>query len=187
MLYLLGLGLALWSVGHFWKRIAPQQRARLQDKMGDASKGVVAGALLISVVMMVIGYRGSDFIAVYDPPSWGRHLNNLLMLVAVVLLGLGNSKSRLRRFMRHPMLAGTALWGGAHLLVRGDLASIILFGGIVIWALIEMVLINARGPAWAAPDNGSLAGDIRLGLISALVFAVIAFIHNWLGYWPFGG
>ncbi|NNJ68539.1 MAG: hypothetical protein HKP54_10940 [Boseongicola sp.] len=184
---LLILGLLLWSFVHFFKRLAPSGRAAMQDKMGDAAKGVIAILLVISVILMVIGYRGA-------PPDflWGRSaattgINNLLMLASVALFGLGSSKSRLRKKMRHPMLTGVVVWAASHLLVNGDTASIVLFGGLTIWALAEMVLINRAEPDYTPYDGGSAAGDIRLGVITLVVYGIIAGIHTWLGYYPFGG
>ena len=45
--------------------------------------------------------------------------------------------------------------------------------------------VNAREPAPQRFEGGSLAGDIRLGIITLVVFAAIAAVHAWLGYWPF--
>ena len=181
------LGLILWTAAHMFKRIAPGPRQALQDRMGDASKGIFAVILLLSVVLMVIGYRGADS-AFY----WGRSpattgINNLLMLIAVALYGVGNSKSRLRAKMRHPMLWGTVIWAGSHILVNGDSASLILFGWLAIWALAEMALINRAVHDYVPYDGGSVAGDVRLAVIAIVVYAVIAGIHTWLGYYPFGG
>ena len=183
---LLILGLLLWVAAHFFKRYAVGPRQTLQDQMGDASKGVIALVILASVVLMVIGYRGAvgEF-------YWGRTaamtgINNLLMLVAVALFGLGSSKSRLRSKMRHPMLTGVVVWAVAHLLVNGDTPSFILFGGLAIWALAEMAVINRAEPDYTPFEGGSVAGDIRLAVISLIVFSVISGIHIWLGYNPFG-
>ena len=49
------LGLILWVCAHFYKRLAPAGRAALQERLGEASKGVFAGAILLSVVLMVTG------------------------------------------------------------------------------------------------------------------------------------
>ncbi|MXQ09669.1 hypothetical protein GQ651_17630 [Alphaproteobacteria bacterium GH1-50] len=184
---LLILGLILWTVAHLFKRIAPGPRQALQDRMGDASKGLFAVVLLLSVVLMVIGYRGAEteFLWGRSPATTG--INNLLMLVAVALFGLGNSKSRLRRYFRHPMLWGTVIWAVAHLLVNGDTASIVLFGWIAVWALIEMPLINRAAHSYVPFDGGSAMGDMRLAIISLVIYGVIAGIHTWLGYFPFGG
>ena len=184
---LIVFGVLLWTAAHLFKRLMPAGRAALAAKLGDASKGVFAVLILISVVLMVIGYRGSAFVEVYSPPAWATHLNNLLMIIAVILLGAGNSKGRVRSWFRHPMLMGFGLWAIAHLLVNGDQASVVMFGGLLIWAVLEVVIINGQDKDWVRPAPGPAAGDIKLLIISAVVFAVITFIHNWLGVWPFGG
>ncbi|MGB0497645.1 MAG: NnrU family protein, partial [Rubricella sp.] len=167
----------------FFKRLAPDARA----SMGDKGKGLVAVGVLAGVVLMVIGYRGAEFINVWFPPVWTVHLNNLLMLFAVILFGMGSSKGRARAWLRHPMLTGTLVFAIAHLLVNGDLASIVLFGALGVWAVLEMLVINAREPAWVRPEPGPASGDVRLVIISLVVFAVITGLHSWLGPWPFPG
>lgn len=176
-------GIVLWYLGHFFKRLAPGPR----ESMGNAGKGVAAALVLAGVVMMVIGYRGAEFINVWFPPVWTVHLNNLLMLFAVILFGMGSSKGRARAWLRHPMLTGTLVFAIAHLLVNGDLASIVLFGALGVWAVLEMLVINAREPAWVRPEPGPASGDVRLVIISLVVFAVITGLHSWLGPWPFPG
>jgi hypothetical protein len=115
------------------------------------------------------------------------HANNTLMLIAIFLYGVGGTKGSLYTRMRHPMLWGTVVWAVAHLLVNGDLASILLFGGIGLWALVEMAVINRAGP-WARPVGGrGVKGDL-MNLVGTLVlYGVIAGIHTWLGYNPFLG
>ena len=123
---LLIAGVALWWAAHLFKRLAPDARVG----MGDKGKGLVAGVLVISVILMVVGYRSADVIALYAPLPGMGHLNNLAMLIAIFLYGVGGTKGMLYTRMRHPMLWGTVIWAGSHLLVNGDLASVILFGGI---------------------------------------------------------
>jgi len=180
-------GLALWYGAHLFKRVAPGRRAAMTDKMGEAARGPIAFLILISVAMMVVGFRKADFIEIYDPPSWGRHANNLMMVFAVLLLGLGSSRSRARGWLRHPMLTGVLLWSTAHLLVNGDRDSVLLFGGLAIWSLVEMLVINGAEPKPERFSGGSVVGDIRLVVISAVVFAVIIAVHIWIGPNPFTG
>jgi uncharacterized membrane protein len=183
MMLLLGLGLALWILAHGFKRIAPEQRAA----MGDGGKAVVAVALVISVAVMIFGYRGADYVPVYEPLPGMVHVNNLLMLIAVFLYGVGGTKGTLYPRMRHPMLWGTVIWAVAHLLVNGDLASVVLFGGLGLWALGTMAAIN-RAQAWVPPSGGrGVRGDLMNLVGTAVLYALIAGIHTWLGYSPFGG
>lgn len=181
------LGLALWSVAHLFKRVAPVQRNALTDKMGDRARGLFAGAILFSIVLMVIGYR-----AVEGPFWWGRHpatvgINNLLMLLAVYLFAASGLKTRITRWVRHPQLTAVKLWCVAHLLVNGDLASFVLFGGILAWAVAEVIIINRTSePATEEPGAYPPKAELRAVIGTVVVFAVISVIHIWLGYWPFG-
>ncbi len=180
---LLILGLALWVLPHLFKRVAPAQRAAL----GDKGKGLVALLILAGVVLMVLGYRAAEFVPIYTPLPGMGHLNNTLMLVSVFLFGVGGTKGVLYPKMRHPMLWGQVIWAVAHLLVNGDLASLVLFGGVGAWALVQMALINAAGP-WAKPAAGrGLKGD-AMNLVGTLaLFGVAALVHAWLGHPVFAG
>lgn len=179
---LLILGLILWAGAHYFKRLMPERRAAL----GDAGKGVVAVALVISIVLMVIGYRSAEFIPVWTPPSYFVHINNLLMLIAFFVFGMSATTGRLRGKMRHAQLTAVKIWAVAHLLVNGDLASIILFGGMLAWAVSEVILIN-RSEEWVRPEPGEAKKDILLVVITLVAFSIVAGIHIWLGVNPFGG
>lgn len=179
---LLTLGVILWAAAHFFKRLAPGLRA----PMGDKGKGLVAVAIVASLLMMIFGYRGAEFIHVWAPPAWTVHLNNLLMLIAVFVYGMSATKGRLRGKMRHPQLTAVKIWAVAHLLVNGDLASIILFGGLLAWAVASVILIN-RAEVWVRPAPGEAKKDILLVVITLVLFGVMTAIHAWLGVWPFPG
>ncbi len=179
---LLTLGVILWAAAHYFKRLAPDARAA----MGNRGKGLVAVALVTSLLMMIFGYRGAEFIHVWSPPSWTVHLNNLMMLIAVFVYGMSATTGRLRGKMRHPQLTAVKIWAVAHLLVNGDLASIILFGGMLVWAVGSVILIN-RSEVWARPAPGEVKKDILLVVITLVTFGLMTAIHAWLGVWPFPG
>ena len=179
---LLILGLALWVAAHVWKRAAPAHRA----KFGEGGKGIVAILLVIAIVLMVLGYRGADS-AVY----WGKAqpwtgINNLLVLFAFYLFAASGKGTRVTRWIRHPQLTAVVVWSVAHLMVNGDTASFVLFGGLGIWALAEMVIINrAEGPrgAYHAPP---IKSEVIAIVATLVIFSIVAAIHLWLGYNPFG-
>ncbi len=178
---LLILGVLLWSLPHLFKRLAPTARAN----MGDKAKGPIALILVLSIVLMVLGYRAWDG-TVY----WGRSpattgINNLLMLISVYLFAVSGMKTKLAQYIRHPMLWGVALWSVAHLLVNGDTPSFVLFGGLLVWSFLEMALINAQ-TAWEKPAPSPMGKEIGALVGGVLVFGAITLIHAWLGYYPFG-
>lgn len=181
MFYLI-LGLLIWTFAHLFKRLAPGPRAA----MGDAGKGVIALLLLASIVLMVIGYGRAD-----GAFFWGRNaalvgINNLLMLLSVYMFAAAGMKTALARKMRHPMLGAVKVWALAHLLVNGDVPSFILFGGLLAWAVIEMIVINKSEPDWTPPAAQPGSKEIMALVGSVAVYAVIALIHMWLGYPVFG-
>jgi len=180
---LLILGVTLWWAAHFFKRLLPAQRAA----MGDRGKGLVALAIAASIVLMVIGFRMADYVHVWSPPAWTIHLNNLLVLIAIWMMSPASKKGLILNKLRHPMLAGFRLWAIAHLLVNGDLASIVLFGGLLLWGLLEVVVINRAEPDWTPAAPGSLAKDAMFMAASVVLLVIIGYIHGWLGYWPFPG
>jgi len=180
---MLVIGVVLWIGAHTFQRFLPDARARL----GVRGKGPVALILLFSLLLMVLGYRAADTIPVFTPLPGVGHLNNLLMLFAIFLFGAGSAKGQVAAKIRHPMLWGAVVWATAHLLVNGDLASVILFAGIGLWAVGQMTLINRAVGAWARPVPGPWSKDLRNLAITLLIYAVIAWIHIWLGHNPFLG
>ncbi|MBR2656376.1 NnrU family protein [Yoonia sp.] len=176
------LGLILWSGVHFWKRLAPDSR----ERMGDKGKLVVTIGAVLGIVLMVIGYRAAEG-AVY----WGRSpamtgINNLLMLFAVYLYAASGAKTRITRKIRHPQLTAVKIWAVAHLLVNGDVPSFVLFGGLLAWAVVEVILINRANRAWTPPPVAPMKKEITAIVATVVVFAIIAAVHAWLGYNPFG-
>src|SRR6056297_1014144 len=181
MAYLI-LGLILWTAAHLFKRVAPD----LRESMGTAGKALAAVGILAGLVLMIYGYRQAEFVNIWFPPAWTVHLNNLMMLAAVFVYGMSATKGRLRGAMRHPQLTAVKIWAVAHLLVNGDLASLVLFGGLLAWAVLEVVVIN-HSEEWERPQPGEAKKDVILVVITVVMFLVITLIHNWLGVWPFPG
>lgn len=178
---LLILGVALWWAAHLFKRVMPERRAA----MGDKGKGLVALALVGSIVLMVIGYRMADYVHLWSAPAFMIHINNLLMLIAFWLMSPAGKKGRLLNGMRHPQLAGFRTWAIAHLLVNSDLASLILFGGLFFWGLIEVVVINRAEPEWTPGEPGTYAKDAMFFFGSAVLVVIVGYIHGLVGPSPF--
>lgn len=181
MLMLSG-GVVLWSLAHLLKRLSPSFR----ESLGAIGKGIIGVAILLSVVMMVMGYSQAE-----PTHFWGRHpamvgINNLLMLIAVYLMVVSIVKSSLANRIRHLQLTAVKTWAIAHLLVNGDTASFVLFGGLLAWAVVSVILIGKAGkPALTQRPLSLLREVIALG-VTLLVYGGIAMAHMKLGYPVFG-
>jgi uncharacterized membrane protein len=179
---LIVLGLALWWGAHLFKRLAPARRAA----MGDAGKAVATVGILAGVVLMVIGYRGNEAPDLWYPPAFLTHVNNLLMLFAFYLYAASGMKTRITGIIRHPQLTAVKTWAIAHLLVNGDLASVVLFGGILAWAVVEVIVINRAEPRPPAPAPAAMGKEIGALVGAVVVMGLVGLVHGWLGVRPWG-
>ena len=96
------LGVALWWAAHLFKRLAPAQRAA----MGTGGRGVVTGLLVLSVVLMIVGYRAAEGAVFWGPSPALVGINNLLVLAAIYLFAADGMKTRVTSMVRHPHLTG---------------------------------------------------------------------------------
>ena len=172
------LGVFLFMMVHFVPGLAPELRNSLIKRIGENPyKGIFSLTLVASIAFMVIGWRAAMPQLVYLPPAWGTPMASILMLISVMLFGAAQQPTRIKRYIRHPQLTGMAVWSGSHLLSNGDSRSLVLFGGLGIWALIEMMLINRREGAWQRPYGPALSVEVRGIVISVVVFFVLVFLH----------
>jgi uncharacterized membrane protein len=175
---LLILGLVLWCAGHFFKRVMPKTHAA----MGRRAKLLAALSIAGGVVLMIVGYRGAEPLFLYALPIEAWWINNAAMLAALFLVDVGRAHGVVRTKIRHPMLLGVAVWAAAHLLVNGDLPSLVLFGGLGAWAMVEMAVINRAEGAWRPPERGPWVNDAKVAGVAVVIYAVIVGIHDWFDH-----
>ncbi len=186
---LLLTGVLMWSLLHWFPAALPAARTRIAGGLGArAYRGLFSLAILVSLVLMVIGWRNSTVESWYMPPLLGNAVVPVMLLLAFFLFAAANAPGNTKRFLRHPMLTGTIVWSAAHLLANGDNRSIVLFGSLGIWALVSILLINRRDGAYVPPPPAPLTRDLMTLAGAAVVFAVVALLHRWLfGVSPFPG
>lgn len=184
MIYLI-MGLALWSAVHFVPSVALPLKNKCVDRLGfNGYRGIFSLLILLSLALIVVGWRNSPPSLLYTLPVAIKPWAILLIVIAFLLMGAANYKSRIKRVIRHPQLTGVTLWSVAHLLLNGDIRSLLLFGGLGAWAVLEMVFINQREGAWVKPEPSSWAWEIIAALISLVVFAVVVYLHPYLAGVP---
>jgi uncharacterized membrane protein len=86
--------------------------------------------------------------------------------------------NNLSRLIRHPQLAGIALFGIGHLAAVGNLRSVVLFGGFALWAVVETIFLNRRDGAWQKPEPASRVNDLKLFLAGLGFFLIFLFLHG---------
>ena len=179
---LLILGVAVFALAHLFKRLAPARRAEL----GNSGRIIVTIAMFAGIILMVIGYRAAPVVQLWNPPQFLNHLNNLLMLIAFWFFALSAIPGTMSARIRHKQLTALKTWAIAHLLVNGDLASLILFGGLLAWAVFSVIKIKRAEPEWERPANASVKNDIIALGVAVVVMGLVGYIHGLLGYPVFG-
>jgi uncharacterized membrane protein len=170
---LLVIGVAAFACVHLSTAIPPIE-ARWRGTFGDRFRPVFGAILLVCLAIVILGWRWSPYVPVYEPPSWGRYAAFALVLLAFICLGIFLFRGTLRQKLRFPLAIGIILWGTAHLIANGDLASLILFGGFIVYAALHIGLGTANGvrPAPAVRDGHDmlslLAGIALFGLMTQL-------------------
>jgi uncharacterized membrane protein len=177
------LGLIIFFASHGFT-MARSGRAAVIARIGERSyKGLYAAASAVGLILIVVGYgayRDAGRVAIWTPPDFLRHVTFLLMLIAFILLAASYGQSHIRAMVRHPMLTAVKTWSLAHLLVRGDAGSILLFGSFLVWAVLARISIKRReersaaiSPAWTS-DIVALV----IGVVGYLAF--LFGLHRWL-------
>ena len=184
---LLILGLVLFLGTHAFT-LAREPRAALVARLGEGPyKGLYSVLSIAGVVLIAIGfgrYRAAGYIPVWEPPVWTRHLALLLVWPALVMFVAPYFPGRIKRTLKHPMLAGVKIWALAHLLANGDLGSILLFGFILAWAVAARISVKRRDVAAQHGGTAAPAGwrnDILAVVIgTAIYLAFVFWLHPWL-------
>lgn len=178
---LLIIGLLLWSGIHFVPSLFIDLRAGLIKKLSlSAYKGLFTVSIVISIVVMVAGWKSIEPDLLYPPPAWGRYVTFLLALLTFILFVAARRKTNIKRVLRHPQLVGAVFWSVGHLFSNGEVRSLILFMGIGVWALVEMALINRREGVWVRPEPLPISKDVVTVLAGVVVSSVLVFAHGYI-------
>jgi uncharacterized membrane protein len=187
-------------------------------------RGAFALASVLGLVWMIYAYRHAPAMALWGLLPGLRPAAYVLVFIALLFVVIGiatpsptrvGMESKLAegpsvvrgvmRITRHPFLWGVALWALVHLIVNGDLASLFLFGSLLLLALGGTVSIDAKrrrlfAEQWtefagvtsnipfaaiATGKNALAPALVEIGaprfLVAALIYAVAFYLHGRLG------
>ena len=155
-------------------------RAALTARLGENGyKILFSGVSAIGLVLAAVGYGQAPRDQIFEPSQTARTFLPVAMALAFVLVAVANVPGRIRRLLRHPMLAGVLVWSAMHLLANGDLASNMLFGAFALWAVFAILSAEYRGkrPAVADGKRGSPAFDLAGAAGGLLAFWLVLHFH----------
>jgi len=183
---LLIAGLALFLGAHTFTTLR-QLRQSTIARLGEGPyKGLYSLVSAAGLTMIVIGfgrYRAAGYIAIWDPPAWLHGVTLVLMWISFVSLAAAYCPlGRIKSSLRHPMLVGIKAWALAHLLVNGDLGSIVLFGAFLAWAVYDRIAVKRRDddeatPARVVMPSSATRGDAIAIFVGSAAYAAMWWLH----------
>jgi uncharacterized membrane protein len=191
---LLVLGLVLFLGVHSTRIVADGWRTAMVRRLGDGAwKGLYSVVSIAGFALIVWGYglaRQDPTVLWGMPPVWVRHIAALLTLIAFVLLVAayvpGNG---IKAKLHHPMVLGVKVWAFAHLVANNTLADLLLFGGFLLWAVLDFRSARRRdaaaGTVYAPGSAARTAITVVVGVVAWAAFAF--WLHGaWIGVAPMG-
>ena len=162
-------------------------RNTLIEKFGEnAYKGLFALIAALGLGLIIYGKAYSEFIPIWNPPAWSRHLTMLLALIATLFLVCSILPNNLKNFLRHPMLLAVIIWGIGHLIVNGDLASIILFASLVIFSALKIISLNKR-QQFSATEKVTAAWNTTTLVAGIGLYGFFVYFHQYIAGVPLLG
>jgi uncharacterized membrane protein len=184
---LLVVGLVLFFAIHLVPT-APDLRDGLIRRYGASAYKALFGVIsLAGFVLIVMGYHKMQLnpgknVVLWESPVWLNHVTWLLMLPAMIALVAAYVPSRIHSALKHPMLVAIKLWALSHLIVNGDLASLVLFGSFLAYAIYDRISVKRRGALGPlGTKTGGIAGDITVVVAGVALYAFMLHVgHGWL-------
>lgn len=157
-------------------------RAGLVERFGlQTYKLIYSVVALAGFALIVWGfsrYRAEGLIPLWTPPAWGRHAAmGLMWFTFVALAAMRPGQSKIRGWLRHPMLVAVKIWALAHLLANGDLGGLVLFGSFLAWAVFDRIAVKRRGDAGAPPSPAFTQADLVTLSVGTLAYVAMIFLH----------
>jgi uncharacterized membrane protein len=196
-LLIVTLGIGLF-IGVHVVPMVPGWRTALVGRLGEgAYKAAFALLSLSGLIGAIVAYRFTPHAPLWPSPPSLRIVTAILMLAAVLLFAGATGVPWFKRIVRHPMLWGIGLLGVAHLLVNGEAAGVILFGGLAGFGFVWQGLTDRRD---AAADPAGFAEarrttsfwpfvrwharsdpvTLRPLIVGVIVYLVLILLHPWL-------
>lgn len=206
--------------GHFVLSSMPVRTPVIRAIGDNGFRSVYSVLMLAALVWAIFAYGAAPVDVLWIAPLWVYHVLHALMLPVCILVVAGNTTrsptavggeavmahspkpaTGILTITRHPFLVGVTLWAIGHAAVNGDVASLVLFGGMAILCIGGMIHIDlrrqAQGSDWGpvalvtsripflAALQGRTSIDWRgIGMPRLLggvgLYGVLAVAHKWI-------
>lgn len=178
------LGLVILLGMHSVSIVAPGWRDAQAAARGEQVwKLIYGGVSLVGYLLIEYGWETANVppVQLYSLPPYFRHIAWLLMVPVFPLLFAAYLPGRIATATKHPMLAAVKFWALAHLLANGSVASTVLFGSFLAWAVVDRISMKRR-PHRATPGAPPGRYNDAIAIVGGLATyaAFLLGVHQWL-------
>jgi uncharacterized membrane protein len=190
---LLILGLILFIAAHSTRIFTDDWRSHMLERLGEKRwKVLITLVSIAGFVLMMIGYGQARLtpLPLWEPPIAARSIALVLNLLAFFLLAAAYvPRNIIKAKIGHPMVAGVKIWALAHLLSNGNLADVMLFGSLLVWAVLDFRASRKRDRINEVEYPAATALGTRITLATGAIiwYVFLVWLHvRWIGVSPLG-
>ncbi len=119
-------------------------RLFLKDRLGEGPyMGLYSIISLTGILLIIFGYESNSNFQ-YSVNGKAYVYAKYFMLFALTLNIAAVMPTYIKKYTKHPMSLGIAIWAILHLLVNPDTTSIILFGSFLAYATVSVMVAELR-------------------------------------------
>ena len=178
-------GLFIFLGVHSISIFANEWRDKQVKTLGVVTWKVIYSLIsIVGIVLMTVGYLEArpQPITIWSPPPWAWQITVYFSLVTMILVAAAYiPNNAFKAKLKDPMLVGLIVWSICHLIAIGSLGGILLFGGFLIWGVLDLISCRKRRSQSALPDSpikptGTMTfATVAVGFIAWTPFAHIAY------------
>ena len=155
----------------------------LRSRLGENSyKGIFSFISLIGLFMIIFGYE-SDIDNLYSIYSKAYAYSEYVMFFSLTLLVAAYLPTYIKKFTKHPMSIGVAIWALLHLSVNSDINSIVLFGAFLTYSILD-ILISEFNKEEKAIYETKILYDVVSVIVGVLITSLAYNYHEYLSGVP---
>ena len=174
----LAAGLLLFLGAHSVQIFASGLREAVIRRLGAGPwKGLYSLISVAGFALIIFGYGqargGAPLYAL--PPALSHLTSALVPLGFICIVAAYWPANHIKLWLGDPMVFGLGMWALGHLLAKATPAALALFGGFLIWAIVDYLSLRRRA-AGAAVGTAKVTNTLLVfvaGSILAGVFAIV--------------
>ena len=157
-------------------------RAAAMARLGIVGYRIAFSLVSIAGLVLIVWgyglYRAYEWIDVWMPPTFTRHIAVTLMLFSVIFMTAVFFQSHIKAKLKYPMLASVKTWALAHLIANGDLGSILMFGTFLGWAVFARISAKRRTDEVAAVAPSGYTNDGIVVVLGIVIFLALGYVFH---------